>query len=124
MGTPNYQTLDTPTAKEAAFQHDLLKGWLNEAMLIGEVIPEVSALLSNPAASERAEFSQLVDEYQDLTGRASSIEATIGVAKVALSATTTSRSMVSRRSPDGIEGLLRMAAPTMACRPPLPNQRC
>jgi len=57
-----------PSAAEAAFQHDLLE-WLrfHEAMLIGEVIPEIFRYLStNPAAPERAEFRHiLVDEYQD-----------------------------------------------------------
>ncbi|HHG90308.1 MAG TPA: ATP-dependent helicase [Devosia sp.] len=63
--TPGY----APSAAEAAFQRDLLE-WLrfHEAMLIGEVIPEIYRYLSaNPAAPERAEFSHiLVDEYQDL----------------------------------------------------------
>ncbi|WP_165448536.1 UvrD-helicase domain-containing protein [Rhizobium leguminosarum] len=63
--TPGY----APSAADAAFQHDLLE-WLrfHEAMLIGEVIPEVYRYLStNPAAPERAEFNQiLVDEFQDL----------------------------------------------------------
>lgn len=58
-----------PSPEEAAFQHDLLE-WLrfHEAMLIGEVIPEVYRYLSaNPGAPERAEFSHiLVDEFQDL----------------------------------------------------------
>lgn len=58
-----------PSPAEAAFQHDLLE-WLrfHEAMLIGEVIPEVYRYLSaNPGAPERAEFSHiLVDEFQDL----------------------------------------------------------
>ncbi|MEP3048010.1 MAG: ATP-dependent helicase [Roseibium sp.] len=63
--TPGY----APSAEEAAFQYDLLQ-WLrfHEAMLIGEVIPEIYRYLSaNPAAPERSEFSHiLVDEYQDL----------------------------------------------------------
>lgn len=58
-----------PSAVDAAFQHDLLE-WLrfHEAMLIGEVIPEVYRYLStNPGAPERAEFNYiLVDEFQDL----------------------------------------------------------
>ncbi len=58
-----------PSAEDAAFQHDLLS-WLrfHEAMLIGEVIPEIYRYLStNPGAPERAEFNHiLVDEYQDL----------------------------------------------------------
>lgn len=58
-----------PSAAEAAFQHDLLE-WLrfHEAMLIGEVVPEVYRYLSaNPGAPERAEFNHiLVDEFQDL----------------------------------------------------------
>lgn len=58
-----------PSPQDAAFQRDLL-AWLrfHEAMLIGEVIPEIYRYLStNPGAPERAEFSHiLVDEYQDL----------------------------------------------------------
>lgn len=58
-----------PSPEDAAFQHDLLS-WLrfHEAMLIGEVIPEIYRYLStNPGAPERAEFNHiLVDEYQDL----------------------------------------------------------
>lgn len=58
-----------PTPEDAAFQRDLL-AWLqfHEAMLIGEVIPELYRyLLTNPGAAERTEFSHiLVDEYQDL----------------------------------------------------------
>jgi DNA helicase II / ATP-dependent DNA helicase PcrA len=58
-----------PSPEDAAFQHDLL-AWLrfHEAMLIGEVIPEIYRYLStNPGAPERAEFNHiLVDEYQDL----------------------------------------------------------
>ncbi len=54
---------------DAAFQADLL-AWLrfHEAMLIGEVIPQLHQYLhSNPAAEERNEYSHiLVDEYQDL----------------------------------------------------------
>ena len=57
------------SAEDAAFQADLLS-WLrfHEAMLIGEVIPQLySYLHSNPAAAERSEFAHiLVDEYQDL----------------------------------------------------------
>jgi len=59
----------TPTAAEADFQAALVE-WLSfhEAMLIGEVIPQLYEYLrSNPAAGERSEFSHiLVDEYQDL----------------------------------------------------------
>jgi len=58
-----------PTPEDAAFQRDLL-AWLqfHEAILIGEVIPELYRYLStNPAAPERAEFNHiLVDEFQDL----------------------------------------------------------
>ena len=58
-----------PSAADAAFQADLL-AWLrfHEAMLIGEVIPQLHEYLrSNPAAAERGEFAHiLVDEYQDL----------------------------------------------------------
>ena len=54
---------------DAAFQTDLLS-WLrfHNAMLIGEVIPQLyQYLYTNPAAEERQEFSHiLVDEYQDL----------------------------------------------------------
>lgn len=54
---------------DAAFATDL-RSWLlfHEAMLIGEVIPQLYEYLrSNPAAPERAEFSHiLVDEFQDL----------------------------------------------------------
>lgn len=82
--TPGY----APTAGEAAFQHDLLE-WLrfHEAMLIGEVIPEVYRYLSaNPAAPERAEFSHiLVDEYQDLNkAEQAIIELLSGVAEVCI----------------------------------------
>lgn len=59
----------TPTPADAAFQADLLS-WLqfHEAMLIGEVIPQLyQYLYSNPAAGERQEFAHiLVDEFQDL----------------------------------------------------------
>lgn len=58
-----------PSPADAAFQADML-AWLrfHEAMLIGEVIPQLHQYLhSNPAAAERSEFSHiLVDEYQDL----------------------------------------------------------
>ncbi len=58
-----------PDAADAAFQTDLL-AWLqfHEAMLIGEVIPQIHQYLdSNPAATERSEYTHiLVDEYQDL----------------------------------------------------------
>ena len=58
-----------PGPADANFQTDLL-AWLrfHEAMLIGEVIPQLHEYLhSNPAATERREFSHiLVDEYQDL----------------------------------------------------------
>lgn len=82
--TPGY----APSAAEAAFQHDLLE-WLrfHEAMLIGEVIPEIHRYLSaNPAAPERAEFSHiLVDEYQDLNkAEQAIIELLSGVAEVCI----------------------------------------
>jgi len=82
--TPGY----APSAAEAAFQNDLLE-WLrfHEAMLIGEVIPEVYRYLSaNPAAPERAEFSHiLVDEYQDLNkAEQAIIELLSGVAEVCI----------------------------------------
>jgi DNA helicase II / ATP-dependent DNA helicase PcrA len=82
--TPGY----APSAAEAAFQHDLLE-WLrfHEAMLIGEVIPEVYRYLSaNPAAPERAEFSHiLVDEFQDLNkAEQAIIELLSGVAEVCI----------------------------------------
>jgi ATP-dependent DNA helicase UvrD/PcrA len=55
--------------EDAAFSPDILD-WLkfHEAMLIGEVIPQVHEYLrSNPAAPERSEFQHiLVDEFQDL----------------------------------------------------------
>ncbi len=58
-----------PSAMDASFQADLL-AWLrfHEAMLIGEVIPQLHEYLrSNPVATERREFTHiLVDEYQDL----------------------------------------------------------
>ena len=58
-----------PSPADSAFQSDLL-AWLrfHEAMLIGEVIPQLHQYLhSNPAAAERGEFAHiLVDEYQDL----------------------------------------------------------
>ena len=58
-----------PSPEDAVFQQDLLS-WLrfHEAMLIGEVIPEIYRYLStNPGAPEREEFNHiLVDEYQDL----------------------------------------------------------
>ena len=54
---------------DAAFAIDL-RSWLlfHEAMLIGEVIPQLYEYLrSNPTAPERAEFNHiLVDEFQDL----------------------------------------------------------
>ena len=54
---------------DASFQADLL-AWLrfHEAMLIGEVIPQLHEYLrSNPIADERREYIHiLVDEYQDL----------------------------------------------------------
>lgn len=82
--TPGY----APSAAEAAFQHDLLE-WLrfHEAMLIGEVIPEIYRYLSaNPAAPEREEFSHiLVDEYQDLNkAEQAIIELLSGVAEVCI----------------------------------------
>ncbi len=58
-----------PNPADAEFQTDLL-AWLqfHEAMLIGEVIPQLhNYLQANPAAAERSEFRHiLVDEYQDL----------------------------------------------------------
>lgn len=58
-----------PSPADAAFQADML-AWLrfHEAMLIGEVIPQLHQYLhSNPAAAERSEYGHiLVDEYQDL----------------------------------------------------------
>ncbi len=82
--TPGY----APSPEEAAFQHDLLE-WLrfHEAMLIGEVIPEVYRYLSaNPGAPERAEFNHiLVDEYQDLNkAEQAIIELLSGVAEVCI----------------------------------------
>lgn len=82
--TPGY----APSKAEAAFQLDLLE-WLrfHEAMLIGEVIPEIYRYLSaNPAAPERAEFSHiLVDEYQDLNkAEQAIIELLSGVAEVCI----------------------------------------
>lgn len=82
--TPGY----APSPAEAAFQHDLLE-WLrfHEAMLIGEVIPEIYRYLSaNPAAPERAEFTHiLVDEYQDLNkAEQAIIQLLSGVAEVCI----------------------------------------
>lgn len=82
--TPGY----APSPAETAFQYDLLE-WLrfHEAMLIGEVIPEVYRYLSaNPAALERAEFTHiLVDEYQDLNkAEQAIIELLSGVAEVCI----------------------------------------
>lgn len=55
--------------EDIAFANDLI-GWLvfHNAMLIGEVIPQLYVYLrGNPAAPERTEFSHiLVDEFQDL----------------------------------------------------------
>jgi superfamily I DNA/RNA helicase len=55
--------------EDAAFATDL-RAWMifHEAMLIGEVIPQLYEYLrSNPAAPERTEFDHiLVDEFQDL----------------------------------------------------------
>lgn len=57
------------TPEDANFQTAML-AWLtfHEAMLIGEVIPQLyQYLYQNPAAAERREYSHiLVDEYQDL----------------------------------------------------------
>lgn len=57
------------SAADAAFAADL-RSWLtfHEAMLIGEVIPQLYEYLrSNPGAPERTEFQHiLVDEFQDL----------------------------------------------------------
>lgn len=77
-----------PSAADAAFQHDLLE-WLrfHEAMLIGEVIPEIYRYLSaNLGAPERAEFNHiLVDEYQDLNkAEQAIIELLSGVADVSI----------------------------------------
>lgn len=58
-----------PSPADSAFTTDLV-AWLifHNAMLIGEVIPQLYKYLrSNPAAKERQEFSHiLVDEFQDL----------------------------------------------------------
>jgi len=58
-----------PPPRTKRFSADLL-AWLifHEAMLIGEVIPQLYHYLrSNPAAQERGEFTHiLVDEFQDL----------------------------------------------------------
>jgi superfamily I DNA/RNA helicase len=58
-----------PSAEDAAFSADLV-AWLvfHNAMLIGEVIPQLHRYLhSNPAVPERQEFTYiLVDEFQDL----------------------------------------------------------
>ena len=57
------------TSADKAFEKDLLT-WLrfHEAMLIGEVIPQLYWYLhSNPVAKEKTEYNHiLVDEYQDL----------------------------------------------------------
>ena len=57
------------SVEDAAFAADL-RSWLmfHEAMLIGEVIPQLYEYLrSNPIAPERGEFQHiLVDEFQDL----------------------------------------------------------
>lgn len=59
----------TQSPLDAAFANDLVS-WLifHDAMLIGEVIPQLYQYLrANPGADERSEFSHiLVDEYQDL----------------------------------------------------------
>jgi DNA helicase-2/ATP-dependent DNA helicase PcrA len=59
----------TADPDDVAFSRDLLS-WMrfHNTMLIGEVIPQLyDYLSSNPAASEKSEFSHiLVDEYQDL----------------------------------------------------------
>jgi DNA helicase II / ATP-dependent DNA helicase PcrA len=56
-------------ADDQAFANDLVS-WLrfHEAMLIGEVIPQLHQYLKlNPGAAERSEFSHiLIDEFQDL----------------------------------------------------------
>lgn len=63
--TPGY----APIQADVAFANDLTN-WLvfHQAMLIGEVIPQLyNYLRSNPGAPERTEFSHiLVDEFQDL----------------------------------------------------------
>jgi superfamily I DNA/RNA helicase len=57
------------SAEDERFSNDLVP-WLvfHEAMLIGEVIPQLyHYLVSNPAAQERGEYAHiLVDEFQDL----------------------------------------------------------
>lgn len=73
---------------DAEFQHDLV-AWLifHEAMLIGEVIPQLYGYLyTNPAAAERGEYTHiLVDEYQDLNkAEQSVIELLAGVADVCI----------------------------------------
>lgn len=59
----------TQSQLDAAFANDLVE-WLifHDAMLIGEVIPQLYQYLrANPGADERSEFAHiLVDEYQDL----------------------------------------------------------
>lgn len=59
----------TQNKNEAKFENSLIS-WLkfHEAMLIGEVIPELRKYLhSNPKADEREEYKHIiVDEYQDL----------------------------------------------------------
>ena len=65
----NQQPGYIPSSTDKAFRDDLL-AWLkfHEALLIGEVIPQLYQYLhSNPAADERIEYNHiLVDEYQDL----------------------------------------------------------
>ncbi|MEQ1933766.1 MAG: ATP-dependent helicase, partial [Fimbriimonadaceae bacterium] len=66
---------------DRAFSHDLVE-WLklHEAILIGEVIPQLYQYLrSNPAAPEREEFRHiLVDEYQDLNRAEQEVLAMLG----------------------------------------------
>ena len=65
----NHQPTSTNNPEEVRFERSLTS-WLkfHEAMLIGEVIPELyKYLYANPAASERKEYLHIiVDEYQDL----------------------------------------------------------
>jgi DNA helicase-2/ATP-dependent DNA helicase PcrA len=65
----HHQPVYAQSPEDAAFAADL-RAWMifHEAMLIGEVIPQLYEYLrSNPAAPERTEFQHiLVDEFQDL----------------------------------------------------------
>lgn len=78
----------TQSPLDQAFAGDLVN-WLifHNAMLIGEVIPQLYQYLrSNPGAEERSEFSHiLVDEYQDLNrAEQSSIELLSDIADVCI----------------------------------------